>query len=91
MKTKLLHRLRQRAKREIGITAKVQYKEFVNYIVGWRGRKPRHEFDLKLPFDDYNKAIEQLYASRRWRILRLVGRIRARRDVRKLNKQFRTL
>ena len=91
MKTKLLRRLRRRAKREIGITAKVQYKEFVNYLVGWRGRKPRHEFDLKLSFDDYNKAIKQLYESRRWRILRLVGHIRARRDVRKLNKQFRTL
>lgn len=94
MKTKLLRRLRKRAKMDIGIIARVfSYKE-IEYSVGarldiWRGNF--HHLDH---YYYRYQAEEHLLFRRRQHILSLVKDLRqakARKQVKKLNQELKRL
>ena len=94
MKTKLLRRLRKRAKMDIGITARVfSYKE-IEYSVGsrldiWQGNY--HHLDH---YYNRQQAEERLLSRRRRHILSLVKDLRqdkARKQLKKLNRELKRL
>lgn len=94
MKTKLLRRLRKRAKMDIGMTARVFNYNTIEYSVGARLDIWRGNFHLLDHYYYRYQAEERLLFRRRQHILSLVKDLRqdkARKQLKKLNRELRRL
>ena len=91
MKTKLLKKLRRRALRSLGIVIQVHGKIDILYVVQWRNNVPRYELPISVSFDDYNKAVNELFRLRRCYIILWAREMKTQQKAANLVRKLRKL